>query len=314
MEVALNKTKAAVTHKRITYSRRYKQNERACYLMLSPQIIGFCVFTIIPLVWAVSHAWTYYDMISTRFVGMENFKILFRDATYWKSLGTTFLYAIIKMPVELPIALILAVLLNQKIKLKGLFRGIYYMPHVISIALTALVFSNMFSHFGIINAMLKGVGAIGAPVEWFKSKLAAMAVIVLADIWRSFGVNVMYFISALANIPGELYEAAKIDGATTLQCFFKITIPMIMPVLQIILMLSLVGTMQINEMILVMTNGAPGGATHSVQSYIFQNYAPGLAAGTVNVGYGCAMALVTAVILAVITMGYMKYSNRLNDV
>lgn len=313
MELALKKTKAAGTHTRITRSRRYRQNERACYLMLSPQIIGFCVFTIIPLIWAVSHAWTYYDMISTRFVGMENFKILTHDATYWKSLGTTFLYALMKMPVELPIALILAVLLHQKIKMKGLFRGIYYMPHVISIALTALVFSNLFSHFGVINAMLKGVGAIGVPVEWFNTKLGAMSVIVMADIWRSFGVNVMYFISALANIPEDLYEAAKIDGANTVQCFFKITIPMIMPVAQIIIMLSLVGTMQINEMVLVMTNGAPGGATHSVQSYIFQNYAPGLAAGTVNVGYGCAMALVTAVILAVITMGYMKYSNKLNN-
>lgn len=312
MELALKKNKAAGVHTRTVRSRRYKQNERACYLMLSPQIIGFCVFTIIPLLWAVSHAWTYYDMITTRFVGMENFKILSQDATYWKSLGTTFLYALMKMPVELPVALILAVLLNQKIKMKGLFRGIYYMPHVISIALTALVFSNLFSHFGVINAMLKGAGIVGAPVEWFQTKLGAMAVIVLADIWRSFGVNVMYFISALANIPEELYESAKIDGANTVQCFFKITIPMIMPVFQIIIMLSLVGTMQINEMILVMTNGAPGGSTHSVQSYIFQNYAPGLTAGTINVGYGCAMALVTAIILAIITMGYMKYSNKLN--
>ena len=311
--MTLKKKNAAGAGLKKKYNQRYKQNERACYLMLSPQIIGFCVFTIIPLLWAVSHAWTYYDMISTRFVGMDNFKILLHDMTYWKALGNTFLYAVMKMPVELPIALILAVLLNQKIKAKGLFRGIYYMPHVISIAITALVFSNLFSHFGVINAMLKGIGATDSPISWFNSKLGAMVIVVLADIWRSFGVNVMYFISALANIPEELYESAKIDGATTTQCFFKITIPMIMPVLQIIIMLSLVGTMQINEMILVMTNGAPGGATHSVQSYIFQNYAPGLAAGTVNVGYGCAMSLVTAVILAIITMAYMKYSNKLND-
>lgn len=310
MELTLGKKRAAGE---IKYNKRYRQKERACYVMLSPQIIGFCVFTIVPLLWAVSHAWTYYDMITTRFVGMDNFKILLKDATYWKSLGNTFLYALMKMPAELPVALILAILLNQKIKMKGLFRGIYYMPHVISIALTALTFSNMFNHFGVINAMLKSTGIIETPVGWFNSKLGAMSVIVLADIWRSFGVNVMYFISALANIPEELYEAARIDGASTVQCFFKITVPMIMPVLQIIIMLSLVGTMQINEMILVMTNGAPGGSTHSVQSYIFQNYAPGLAAGTVNVGYGCAMALVTAVILAIITMVYMKYSSRLNN-
>lgn len=296
------------------YNRRYLQNERACYVMLLPQIIGFCVFTIIPLIWAISLSWSYYDMISMRFVGWDNFKILPKDTTYWKALGNTFLYALMKMPVELPLALILAVLLNKKIKGKGLFRGIFYLPNVISIALIALTFSNLFSHFGVINSMLKQAGLIKQPIEWFNSKIGAMVVIVLADIWKSFGVNVLYFISALANIPDELYEAARVEGATNIQCFFKITLPMIAPVLQIILMLSLVGTMQINEMVLVMTNGAPGGSTHSVQSYIFQNYAPGLTAGSVNVGYGCTMALVTGLILAIITMAYMKYSSKLNDI
>lgn len=299
--------------KKSKYSKRYKRNERACYVMILPQIIGFCVFTIIPLLWALSHAWTYYDMISTRFVGWENFQILFKDAEYWKSLGNTFLYALMKMPLELIAALLLAILLNRKLKCKGLFRGIYYLPHVISTALIALTFSNLFNHFGVINSFMKELGIISKPIAWFDNKFTAMSVIVLADIWKSFGVNVLYFIAALANVPEDLYEAAKIDGATDVQCFFKITLPMIAPVLQIVLMLSLVGTLQINEMILVLTNGGPAGSTHSVQSYIFQNYAPGLTAGTVNVGYGCAMSLVTGIILAIITGIYMKYSSKLNE-
>ena len=218
-----------------------------------------------------------------------------------------------KMPVELTVALLLAILLNKKIKCKGLFRGIYYLPHVISTALVALIFSNLFSHFGVINAFMKELGFINKPIEWFGNKFTAMAVIVFADMWKSLGVNVLYFIAALANVPEDLYEAAKMDGARDLQCFFKITLPMIAPVLQIVLMLSLIGTLQINEMILVLTNGNPAGSTHSVQSYIFQNYAPGLTAGTVNVGYGCAMALVTGIILAIITGIYMKYSSKLNE-
>lgn len=294
-------------------TKRYKQNERACYVMLLPQIIGFCVFTIIPLLWAMSLAWTYYDMISTRFVGGENFKILFHDSEYWESLGNTFLYAFMKMPIELILALILAVLLNNKIKMKGLYRGIYYLPHVISTALVALTFSNLFSHFGVINEWLMNLGIVKQPIEWFESKFTSMAVVVFAEIWKTFGVNVLYFISALANVPEEVYESAKIDGANSIQIFFRMTIPMIAPVLQIILMLSLIGTLQINEMIVVLTNGAPGGSTYSVQSYLFQNYAPGLASGSVNVGYGCAMALVTGAILAVITALYMKYSSKLNN-
>lgn len=295
------------------YTKRYKQNERECYVMLMPQIIGFCVFTIIPLLWAMSHAWTYYDMISTRFIGWENFQILFKDTEYWEALGNTFLYAFMKIPVELITALMLAILLNRKLKFKGLFRGIYYLPHVISTALIALTFSNLFSYFGVINSLLKEFGIVNKSVEWFDNKFTSMAVVVLADIWKTFGVNVLYFIAALANVSEDVYESAKLDGASNVQCFFKITLPMISPVLQTILMLSLVGTLQINEMIIVMTNGAPAGSTYSVQSYIFQNYAPGLTAGTVNVGYGCAMSLVTGVILALITIIYNKYSSKLNQ-
>lgn len=299
---------------KMKFSRRYRQNERACYVMLLPQIIGFCVFTIIPLLWSMSLAWTYYDMISMRFVGWENFKILFHDSEYWEALGNTFLYAFMKMPVELITALILAVLLNREIKFKGLYRGIYYLPHVISTALIALTFSNLFSHFGVINAFLKNMEIIEHPLGWFENKYTSMAVVVLADIWKSFGVNVLYFIAALANVPEEVYESARLEGANEVQIFFKITIPMILPVLQIILMLSLVGTLQINEIIIVLTNGAPGGSTYSVQSYLFQNYAPGLTSGSVNVGYGCAMSLFTGVILAVITVVYMKYSSKLNNI
>ena len=299
--------------KKCKYSKRYKETERACYVMLLPAIIGFCVFTIIPMLWAISLAWTHYDMISMRFVGWENFKILFNDTSYWKALGNSFMYALMKMPVELSLALLMALLLNRKLKCKGLFRGIYYLPQVISTALIALTFSNLFSHFGVINSVMQEVGIISKPIDWFDNKFTAMVVIVLADIWKSFGVNVLYFIAALANVPEDVYEAARIDGASNIQCFFKITIPMIAPVLQIVLMLSLIGTLHINEMILVMTNGGPGGSTYSVYSYIFQNYAPGLTAGSVNIGYGCAMSIVTGIILAMITGAYMKYSAKLNE-
>ena len=296
------------------YSKQYLQDERACYIMLLPQIIGFCVFTIIPLAWAISLAWTHYDMITTRFVGFENFGILLKDQNYWKVLGNTFLYAVMKIPVELPIALLLAVLLNRKIKLKGFYRGVFYLPHVISVALIALTFSNLFSYFGVINSWMTKLKIIEEPTRWFENKYSSMAVIVLADIWHSFGVNVLYFIAALANIPEDVYESARIDGAGPVRIFFSITIPMIMPVLQVILMMSIIGTLQINEMIVVLTNGAPGGSTFSVMSYIFQNYAPGLTAGSVNVGYGCAMSLVTGIILAVITGTYMKISDKMKEI
>lgn len=305
---------AKLSNSKSKYSKRYLQDELSCYIMLLPQIIGFCAFTIIPLVWAMSLAWTNYDMITTRFVGFENFRILLKDQNYWKVLGNTLLFAVMKIPIELPIALFLAVLLNRKLKMKGFYRGVFYLPNVISIALVALTFSNLFSYFGVINSWLVKWGIVKEPITWFENKYSSMWVIVIADIWKSFGVNVLYFIAALANVSEDVYESARLDGAGAVRIFFQITIPMIMPVLQVILMLSIIGTLHINEMIVVLTNGAPGGSTYSVMSYIFQNYAPGLKAGNVNIGYGCAMSLVTGILLAVIVIVYMKLSDKMKEV
>lgn len=300
------------TDTKIRLGRNYRQKERACYVMLAPQIIGFLVFSIVPMLWAISLSCYNYNMIRMHFTGLENFKILLTDKAYWTALGNTFLYAIMKIPVELPLALILAVVLSKIKKGAGIYRAVYYLPHVVSIALVALVFSNLFGVFGVINSALVKAGFNMLGHNWFETKLSSMSVVVIADIWMSFGVNVLYFIAALANIPEEVYESAELDGATVFQTFFRITIPMIAPTLQIILMLSIIGTLGINEIIIVMTNGAPGGSTYSVQSYIFQNYAPGIANGNINVGYGCAMSLVTGLILASVTGVYMKLSSKIS--
>lgn len=295
---------------------RTSKNELQAYLMLSPQIIGFLLFSIFPLIWAIRLSWYFYNGIDaqTSFTGWENFIKLFADATYWKALLNTFLFFIMKFPLEIPLALFLAVLLSKKLKGVGFFRTMYYMPHVISVAITALVFSNMFSYFGFINGWLQKINLIDIPIEWFGSKLLSMLVLVLADTWRSFGVNVMYFMAAIQNVPQDVYEAAKIDGAGKFTTFFRITLPLIAPVMQVILMLSIIGTLGTNELVLVLTNGAPGGTTHTVKSYIFQNYAPGMAEMNINIGYGCAMSLVTGLILAAITMTYMKISEKMKKI
>lgn len=295
-------------------SARFRQKERMCYLMLSPQIIGFLVFSIIPMLWAISLSWTNYDTISARFIGWENFASLLKDTTYWKTIGTTLLFAVMKIPVEIPLALILAVLLSRKIKFAGMYRAVYYLPNIVSTALIALIFSNIFSVFGVMNGLLQKLGLTTQPIDFFATKLSAMRVIVTADIWRTFGINTLYFIAALANVPQDVYESAKIDGASSLRTFFTMTIPLIAPTLQIILMLSIIGTLGTSEMVLVLTNGAPSGSTYTVNAYIFNNYAPGIATGNVNVGYGCAMSLVTGLILSCVTLCYMTASKKLNNI
>lgn len=296
-------------------SKRTK-NDIQSYIMLSPQIIGFLLFSIFPLIWAIRLSWFSYNGIAeqTRFVGWENFVTLMSDTSYWSSLANTFLFFLMKLPFEIPVAMFLAVLLSKKLRGAGFFRAMYYMPHVISVAITALVFTNMFSYFGFINGWLQNLHISELPIEWFGTKFKAMFVLVLADTWRSFGVNVMYFMAAIQNVPEDVYEAAKIDGAGKLTTFFRITLPLIAPVMQVILMMSVIGTLGTNELVLVLTNGAPGGTTHTVKSYIFQNYAPGMADMNINIGYGCAMSLVTGLILAAITLTYMKFSEKMKSI
>lgn len=300
----------------INKSAGYRHKEIQSYIMLAPQILGFLVFSIYPIMWAIRLAFYNYNGISTqtRFVGLENFVKLISDSDYWGALGNTFLFALMKIPIELSLALFLAVLINKKLRGSSFYRAMFYMPHIVSTAIIALVFSNLFGFFGIINAVMVKFGITDIPIDWFGTKMKSMWVLVIADMWKSIGVNILYFQAALQNVPDSVYEAAQIDGAEKIRTFFSITLPMIAPVLQVILMLSLVGTMNTNELVLVLTNGAPGGSTYTVQSYIFQNYAPGVANSGVNIGYGCSVSLVTGIILALIFVLYQKYSQKLNDI
>lgn len=290
----------------------------SCYLMLSTQIIGFLVLTVYPILWAASKAWYNYTGVpsQTRFVGWDNFVQIFtQDSTYWQAWITTFKFAIIKLPVELPLAILIAVLLNQKLKGKGLFRAMFYLPHIISVAIVGLVFGNMFGYFGVINAILMKLGIITEGINWLENTGTSLFMIMLASTWSTFGVNMIYFLGALQTIPEELYESAKLDGAGRFTVFFKITLPMISPVLQTILLLAINGTLHINELVLVSTNGAPGGSTLSVMAYIVKNFVPGFAdSSTVNIGYGCAMALITSVIFCIIAMLYSKLSKKLSEI
>ena len=295
--------------------KKKKSNGLQSYIMLSPQIFGFLVFSIYPLIWAMKQSFYFYNTIQsqTRFVGLENFRILFGDANYWKSFGNTLLFAAMKIPIELSIALLLAVLLNAKFRGRGFFRAMFYLPHVVSTAIIALIFSNIFSYFGVVNSALTQWGVLDNSVDWFGTKMKAMWILVIADIWKSLGVNILYFLAALQNVPEEVYESAKLDGASSWVVFTQITIPMIAPVLKTIIMLSIVGTLGINELVVVLTNGAPSGSTFTVKSYIFSNYAPGMADVGVNVGYGCAMSLVTGILLALITAVYRRLSKKLGE-
>ena len=280
--------------------------------MLAIPIIGFLVFTLYPMLWAIRLSWFYYTGVpsETYYVGWANFASVLKSKPFWQVFANTFLFAVMKMPIELTLALTIAVFVSGKRKGSGFFRTMYFMPYIISVAIVGVVFSNMFGYFGIINGLLVKLGILGEPLNWFAGKMSAMWMIVIASIWQTFGLNVLYFVSALNNVPRELYESAKIDGAGSFKTFFKITLPCIMPVMRTIIMLSMIGTFNTGDIILVTTGGAPSGKTFTSAAYLIRNFAPGFSNVGADIGYGSAMSLVFGLIVMVATLCYMRASDK----
>lgn len=290
-----------------------------CYLILSTQIIGYGVFTIYPHIWAIIKSFFFYDQVPshTKFVGLENYITVFsKDTAYWRSWVNTLLFTLGKMPLELPLAMIVALCLSRKqIKGKGLFRAVYYLPNILSVAIIGLIISNIFQYFGYLNSWLKKLGIISANIDWFGTRKDALIMLVIGSVWNTFGINVLYFMSAIANIPKDVYESAKLDGASGWTTFWKIMVPMMAPVLQTILLLALNGTLHTGTYILATTNGAPYGQTYTVLAYQAGKFVPGFADSTSpNIGYGSAVCVVTSVFMILIALAYMKISKRLQEV
>ena len=187
------------------------------------------------------------------------------------------------------------------------------MPTVISAAISGLIFSLMFASFnGTVNGVLQTAGVISQPISWFSQKGTALFVIGFASVWNNFGINMIFFLMALQSVPQELYECADLDGANAIQRFFKITLPMIGPTFQVVLLNAIVGSMKMADIVLSTTNGQPGGKTEVVMTYVFK-YFFGYDGRAIEIGYASSMALVTAVILALTSFIYMRSTKKLGN-
>ena len=291
---------------------------RWCYAFLALPIIGFILLHLYPILWSMR--WAFYSYNGTaqtaKWVGMRNFVNFFTtDMTYWQSWLHTLKFAICKVPIELCLALGLAMLLQEGRKGAGFFRSLYYVPNVVSVAIIGVVFSNLFSYFGVINVFLEKIGIIKEGVDWFANANSAMGVVVAGSIWNTFGINVMYFMAALSGVPADLYESAELDGASSWVKFTHITLPMIVKMGQIILLMSIVGTLGTNDYIVAMTNGGPAGSTNTVMSYMTTKFVPGFAeTSTPAIGYGCSMGIVTTLMFMLVAVGYNKLNKKLSNI
>jgi raffinose/stachyose/melibiose transport system permease protein len=287
-------------------------------LMLLPMFIGFLLFVVYPIFWVLRWAWYDYGGYGVPiYIGFENFiRACTRDNKFGLALINTFYLAFMKLLIEIPLALVLAFFVNNKVKGSSFFRVVFFLPTVFSVAVIGLIFTILFSAYnGIVNAAFLFLGLIKENINWFGDRWIALNVVLLVSIWSTFGLNMIYFLMGLQNIPKELYECAMLDGASGKKQFFYITIPLLAPVMQIIILLSLLGTMKITDLLLVMTNGQPGGQTEVVMTYIFKFFfGYGSNSARMSYGYGSALAIITAVILAVLTIIYLKNSKKMKTV
>lgn len=285
------------------------------YLFLFPSFLLTMVLGVYPIAWAIRYMfYEYKGFGEPSFIGFDNFRRLWQDTEYWHSVLNTFIYAGGKLIITLPLCLVLAVILNQKLRGRNWLRAIYFMPTIISSAVMAVVFFIIFNSYnGILNQYLLKFHIISERIDWLGPKHAMFTTIIIA-VWGAVGNYMLLFLAGLQNIPNDVYESSSLDGANKWQQFWYLTIPMLGPVLQIVIMLAIINSLKGYESIMVLTEGGPVGKTEVMYLYVYKLFFP-TPSGTLvdqQFGYGSAVGFVTAVIVGIITLAYHAMSRRLN--
>lgn len=235
---------------------------------------------------------------------LYNYKRMFDDAVFMRSVGNTFLYLIIQVPIMLVLAILLAQLLNNKdLKLKGFFRTCVFLPCATALVSYALIFKTLFATEGLINTILVNLGILESNYNFLGNPTSAKAVIIIALIWRWTGYNMVFYLAGLQNIEYSVYEAAKIDGANGWKTFWGITVPLLKPTIVMTFIMSINGTLQLFDESVNLTNGGPSNSTITMSHYIYNNT---FGQGVANFGYATAMAFFVFILVAILALINMK--------
>jgi multiple sugar transport system permease protein len=273
-----------------------RQETIAGYLFLLPNIIGFLVFSSIPVLATFTISLMDWDLIrAPRFVGLDNYvKLLTDDAVFRKVLFNTGYYVIGTVPAGIVLSLLLALAMNANVKGIAFFRVIFFIPVISASVAVAVMWRWLYNtDFGLINLALTSIGLKGVP--WLSSTAWAMPAVILMAIWKSLGYNMVIFLAGLQSIPVHLHEAAAIDGANSVQRFRHITLPLLAPTTFFVLVISVISSFQVFDLAFVLTKGGPGDATNTMVMYIynqaFQFFHMGYAASIAWVLFGIIFAI-----------------------
>lgn len=235
------------------------------------------------------------------FTGLRNYIRLFHDERFIASVKNVFIYLIFQVPIMLFLALILASILNDnKLKCKGLFRTMVFLPCATALVSSALIFKSFFSLDGIANTWLMALGILHEPKNWLQDPVWARVIIIFTITWRWTGYNTVFFLAGLQNIETSVYEAARIDGASPAQSFFRITLPLLKPVILLTAIMSTNGTLQLFDEVQNITGGGPGNSTLTISQYIYQ------LSFVLNPQFGYAAAVSYAILIMVAVLSFIQ--------
>ena len=285
--------------------RRLRSSNPVGYLFTLPYLIFFAIFVAYPLRFAIYLTFHNWNIVRPErpFVGLRNFERLFTDELFWKALSNTAVFLVVHIPLQIVVALALAVILNQQLIARGLFRVSFFLPYVTSGAIISLVWLRLYADDGLINQLLARVDL--GPVGWLSDPRLAMPSIAIMATWKNVGYYLMIFLASLQSIPAQLYEEASLNGATQWQRFRYITFPLLNPAFILVVILSTIGGFSLFVEPFVMTAGGPLDATLSLVLYLYQQ-----AFQFLRMGYAAAIGLVLAVLIFLVTVVQRRYLER----
>lgn len=240
------------------------------WLFVILAVLMIAVFYFYPMIQALILSFQTGTGSNLSFNGLGNYKRLFTDTMFLTTVKNTFIYLIVQVPLMVLLALFISVLLNDRhLKWKGFFRTAIFLPCITSLVAYSVIFKYLFADGGLVNSLLMSLHIASEPIHWITDPLWAKVTIIIAITWRWTGYNMIFYLSGMQNIDPSIYEAAKIDGASAVKQFFRITVPMLKPIILFTSITSTIGTLQLFDEVMNITKGGPGNATTSISQYIY---------------------------------------------
>lgn len=282
----------------------------AGWIYLAPATIFIFIMSFWPIIQAVITSFKTGSSANMQWANpfAYNYTRMFQDAVFKRSIGNTFLYLIIEVPIMLVLAILLAQLLNNKhLKFKGFFRTCVFLPCATSLVSYALIFKSLFATQGLINTILVKLGILESNFNFLGTGWSAKIIIIVALIWRWTGYNMVFFLAGLQNIEYSVYEAAKIDGASGWRTFWSITVPLLRPTIVMTTIMSINGTLQLFDESVNLTKGGPANATITMSHYIYNG---SFGEGVANFGYASAMSVIVFIMVAILAFINLKVGDK----